>query len=147
MFRRYSRGLVRIVPLAAAALLVTSTGTRADQAPLPSARDIIDRFVKVTGGTAALTAVKTIRARGTLTIPAQQLSGSFELTAARPNKSLTRATIEGIGRVEEGFDGKIGWSIDPIGGPSLVTGKALTERADESWFDAPLHAAGSCRGK
>ena len=140
MFRRSSRGLVRVVTLAAAALLITSTGTRADQTPLPSAREIIDRFINASGGVAALTAVKTIRARGTLTIPSQQLSGSFELMGARPNKSITRATIEGIGSVEEGYDGKIGWSIDPIGGPSLVTGKALTERADESWFDAPLHA-------
>lgn len=140
MFRRDSRRLVRIVSLAAAALLVSSAGTRAEQTPLPSAQSIIDRFVKATGGAAALKAIKTIRARGTLTIPSQQLSGSFELISARPNKSLTRATIAGIGSVEEGYDGKVGWSIDPIGGPSLVTGKALIERADESWFDAPLHA-------
>jgi hypothetical protein len=126
--------------VAAAAWLVTSTGTRADQAPLPGAREIIDRFIKASGGASAFSALKTIRARGTLTIPGQQLSGSFELMAARPNKSLTRATIAGLGAIEEGYDGKVGWSIDPISGPSLVTGKGLTERADESWFDAPLHA-------
>jgi len=60
---------------------------------------------------------------------------------SRPNKSLTRLTVPGVGKIEEGFDGKVAWSIDPISGPSLVTGRALTERADESWFDAPLHAA------
>ncbi len=60
---------------------------------------------------------------------------------ARPNKMITRATISGFGQLEEAFDGKIGWSIDPGTGPALVTGRALTERADESWFDAPLHGA------
>ena len=45
-------------------------------------------------------------------------------------------TKEGL---SQAYDGKVGWSIDPVSGPALVVGRALTERADESWFDAPLH--------
>ena len=142
MFRRYSPPLVRIVSVAAAAVLLMSARPQAEQAALPSAREVIDRFIKATGGAAALNAIKSIRGRGTIAMPLQQLTGDFEMMAARPNKSLIKVTIAGIGSVEEGYDGKHGWSIDPISGPSLVAGKALTERADESWFDAPLHATG-----
>jgi hypothetical protein len=67
------------------------------------------------------------------------------MMAARPNKLLTRITITGIGPVEEGYDGKIGWSVDPFRGPALITGRALDERADEAWFDAPLHGTDQVR--
>ncbi len=80
-----------------------------------------------------------MRARGTFSIAGSPMSGALEMMAARPNRLLTRITVTGIGPLEEGFDGKIGWSIDPFNGPALTIGKALTERADEAWFDGPLH--------
>jgi hypothetical protein len=151
MFRRYSRGLVRVSALAAAGWLFIGTAAavpQARQAPagqapaLPAAREVIDAFVKASGGVDAFKAVRSMRARGSLNIPSQGLSGGFEMVAARPNKTLTRVTIPGIGNLEEAFDGKVGWSIDPLSGPALVLGKSLTERADEAWFDAPLHEDG-----
>jgi hypothetical protein len=117
----------------------------AEQAALPTARQIIDRSIKAIGGADAFKAIKSMRARGTLSIPAQGMSGDLEMMTARPNKLLTRATIPGMGQLEEAYDGKIAWSLDPVNGPSLVIGKALTERADEAWFDSPLHAEGYAR--
>lgn len=139
MVRRGLRGLIAMLSIAAGAILLMSAVPRAQQAPLPGARDVIDRFLQAAGGADAFKAVRSMRGRGTLSIPAQKLSGEVEVMATRPNKMITRATIPGIGRLEEAFDGKIGWSIDPVSGPALVTGRALIERADESWFDAPLH--------
>ena len=145
MVRRYPPGLVRIaIALAAAAAIVWPAGLAARQAAqsaqaLPSAREIVDRYVQETGGTLAFKAISSMRARGTFTITGQSMSGELEMMAARPNKMLTRINITGIGPVEEGFDGKVGWSIDPFRGPALVTGRGLNERADEAWFDAPLH--------
>lgn len=147
MFRRYSRGLVRILSsVAALCLLIPAAPTAGQQppqqqAPLPTARDVIDRSIEASGGAKAFKAVKSMRARGTVAITDQKLTGDVEVLTARPNKVITRATIGGIGKIEEAFDGKIAWSIDPVTGPALVSGKALTERADEAWFDAPLHAA------
>lgn len=139
MFRRYFRPLVLLAASMAALLVLWPAGVRA-QSTLPTAREIIDRFVEATGGTLAFRSVTSMRARGTFTITGQQLAGELDMMAARPNKLLTRVTITGIGPIEEGFDGKVGWSIDPLRGPSLVTGRSLEERADEAWFDAPLHA-------
>jgi outer membrane lipoprotein-sorting protein len=142
MVRRYARGLVRPVLLLSGFALSWSSGAFAQQAAqtaLPAARDIITKYVEATGGASAFKSISSMRAKGTFTITGQQMSGELEMMAARPNKLLTRIAITGIGPVEEGYDGKIGWSIDPFRGPALITGRGLDERADEAWFDAPLH--------
>lgn len=142
MVRRYARDLVRPLLLLSAIALTWSSGLFAEQAPqaaLPAARDIINKYIEATGGSAAFKSVSSMRAKGVFTITGQQISGELEMMAARPNKLLTRITITAIGLAEEGYDGKVGWSIDPFRGPALITGRGLDERADEAWFDAPLH--------
>jgi hypothetical protein len=126
--------------VAAALATIAGTAARAQQAALPSAREIVDRSVDAMGGATAFKALKSMRARGTFALTAQQIEGTLEIMSARPNKMVSKISLAGIGQVEEGYDGKIGWSIDPMAGPALVTGRQLLERADESWFDAPLHA-------
>jgi hypothetical protein len=124
----------------AVAFAVTQGVVPATQAQkLPTAREIVDRFVKASGGEAALQAIKSMRVKGTFSIVGQSLGGDLEMMSARPNKLLMRVSVPAIGMIEEGFDGKIGWSINPLEGPSLVTDRQLSERADEAWFDAELH--------
>src|SRR5690242_10881620 len=108
MVRRYARRLVRAGSLIAAIALLCQTGTVAGQsaAQLPSAREIVDRYVEAIGGTVAFKAVSSMKALGTFKITGQAMSGSLEMMAARPSKLLTRITIAGIGPVEEGYDGK-----------------------------------------
>lgn len=123
----------------AAAIVLAGSALAAQQTATPSAREIVDRFVREAGGQAAFKAIKSIRGRGTLSIPAQGLKGDIETLLARPSKMITRVNVSGVGKLEEGFDGKVGWSIDPVNGPALLTGRALLERGDEAWFDASLH--------
>jgi hypothetical protein len=144
MVRRCARSLVRPALLLSAIAVSWSSGVFAEpqaQATLPAAKDIIAKYVEATGGVVAFKSISSMRAKGVFTITGQQMSGELEMMAARPNKLLTRITITGIGPVEEGYDGKVGWSVDPFRGPALITGRALDERADEAWFDGPLHGA------
>jgi len=106
---------------------------------LPAARDLIARHVAAIGGESAFQAIKSIRQRGTIENVGQNLSGEFETLQARPAKLVQHLTITGFGQLMEGFDGKIGWLIDPQSGPSLLTDRALTEIAQDALFDAPLH--------
>lgn len=106
---------------------------------LPSGREIVARHVEALGGAAAYARVSSLVAKGRWEVPAQGFTGSFELESARPNKMLYRVTAAGIGRIETGFDGTVGWSLNPLVGPELLDGKQLSETADEAWFDAPLH--------
>ena len=114
-------------------------------APLPSGREIVARHVAAVGGERAYASIKSIRARGRLEIAAQGISGELEVLTARPARLLYRVIVPGIGRIENGYDGRIGWSVSPITGPELLTARQLSESADDAQFDAALHASDRVR--
>lgn len=91
------------------------------------------------GGQAALAAISSIRARGRFEVPAQGISGDVEVLSSRPAKLLSRVTVPGLGRIESGFNGTVGWTLSPIAGPELLAGRQLSEMADDATFDNHLH--------
>ena len=113
----------------------------ADTAALPSAQSIIDKHIEAIGGRKALQAHSSVAVKGTLSIPANGMSGAVEMYAARPNKSFTKTTVAGIGDISEGFDGTTAWSMSPMTGPMLATGEELAQRAFNSNFDRTLGMA------
>jgi hypothetical protein len=142
MTRRFRIG--RIVMALAGALSIAGAQPRAraggaPQDALPAAQDVIARYIAAIGGKAAFKAVQSVHAKGRLGVPAQGIAGDFELFAARPARLLYRAVLPAIGRIESGYDGTIGWSLSPISGPELLTGRQLSEAAADAWFDGPLH--------
>lgn len=148
MVRRYRRGRVLAAAIlagcglsAAAPVAQQPAKPPVPQTDLPTAASLVARHVEAIGGAAAFKTLNSYRAIATLEIPAQQISGQVEMLAQRSNKGLVRAIIPGLGVNEEGFDGKVGWSIDSTGGPAIVSGKELAQRADHAWFDATLHGS------
>jgi hypothetical protein len=111
------------------------------EAALPTARDIVARHVAAIGGEAAYRSVKSVRVRGRFELTGQNISANFEMVASRPNRLRLHADIPGIGVNESGYDGKVGWSLDPQTGPRLLTGRELDELAVDANFDATLHPA------
>lgn len=111
----------------------------AGQDALPKASDLLAKSAAAMGGLDAFKAVKSVRARGTFEMPAQNLSGSVEIIQARPAQVRLTVTIPGIGTIENGSDGKIAWSMDPMSGPSLMQGKALADAISEAQFDAAFN--------
>jgi hypothetical protein len=125
------------LPLAVAlAIVPLAAGTPSSQASaeLPAARTIIDRHIKEVGGREAILAQASTSATGTVSLPAAGLTGSLQAFHAKPNKFLQRMTLPGIGDIEEGFDGTVGWSISPLTGPMLLEGKQLEQRKFEADF-------------
>jgi hypothetical protein len=110
-------------------------------AKLPAAAEIIRRHVEAMGGEKAFAAIRSIRETGTVEIPAQGIKGTFEILSARPSRLRQTIEVPGAGRIEMGYDGKVGWLIEPTAGPSLVTGRELAELVEDAEFDAPLHPA------
>jgi hypothetical protein len=109
------------------------------RAALPRSAEVIARSIEALGGQKAFKAVHSIHAVGKMTIPGPGISGDFELFSARPARVVYRLTIIGIGKVENGYDGKIGWSVNPVSGPELLKDKQLQEMSEDAWFDSPLH--------
>lgn len=141
MFRRGDRRLSFALWAGLAAWLFVSgqNGARAQDAPLPTGKEILAKHVAAIGGETAWKAIQSLRGTGTFELTAQGMSGSLEMMAARPAKLLIRVTLQGIGKVETGYDGKIAWSMDPVSGPALLKDRALLEMADDALFDGPLH--------
>ena len=108
---------------------------------LPPAQTVIDRHVEAVGGRAALKAHSSANIKGSITIPANGMTGTIEVFAARPNKVVAKTTLAGIGDIAEGFDGKVAWSMSPMTGPMLATGEELTQKAFDANFDGALGIA------
>ena len=140
--RRLSRALAAVcfVALSGAAYAQTPAPAqdKSAAASLPSARSIIDRHVEAIGGRKAIAGHKSYRMRGMVSIPAQGVTGKLEAFSARPNKSRLKITIDGIGDIEEAFDGTHGWSLSPMTGPMLMKGDELQDRKADAEFDAEL---------
>jgi len=71
--------------------------------------------------------MKSIVMVGTLSIPAQKITGKVETRIVFPNKVYSSQEISGFGKFEKGYDGKIGWSRDPLKGLQSLTGAELTQ--------------------
>ena len=108
-------------------------------ATLPSARTIIDRHIEAIGGRKAVLGHSSTHASGTMSMAASGVSGVVDVYAAKPNRSLLKLTLGGIGEVLEGFDGTVGWSVSAITGPMLALGKELEQKKFDAAYDAELH--------
>lgn len=113
----------------------------ADAAALPSPQSILDRYIQAIGGREAMKKHTSVHVTGTISVPANGISGNVETYAARPNKQLVKMTLTGIGETLRGFDGTHAWSTDPMRGPNLATGKELEERTLDADFDSNLNVS------
>jgi len=120
----------------------TSAKAPEPAAKLPSARSIIDRYITAIGGRKAILSHSSSHATGTMSVPGSGMTGTLDIYGAKPNKSLVKIIIGGIGEVLEGFDGKVGWSISPMTGPRLTDGKELEEKIFDADFYSDLHEEG-----
>lgn len=121
----------------AAAALSFSAQTVGAQS-LPSALDVIAKYVAAIGGKDAIMQVKSISTAGTLEVPAMGLSAKMEVAMAAPNKVASKTNIPGMGEIVTGFDGAVAWSIDPSAGERLLADKELEQTKENADFYANL---------
>jgi hypothetical protein len=110
----------------------------AAQAPasLPPAKDLIAKFVTATNATAVMAKHQSVKTKGKFEMAAAGVSGDLEIAQARPNKTMLRITVPGVGTIEQGFDGTTAWSINPMQGPRIMSGKELDAVREEASFGA-----------
>ena len=106
--------------------------------PLPSADNLIARYIQALGGRSALEAVHTRLAQGTIESPTYGTWGRYEEQAERPDRFVRAFQIERYGVVQSAYDGRTGWSELPEFGVTTLTGSRLAEMRREAQFDWPL---------
>lgn len=115
-----------------ALLLAAPAGVLAQDAPaLPAADDLIERYVNLIGGVEAHTS-ETSRTVGTISLPAMGLEGSFEIFQAPPDQMTMHMNLPGMGETRTGFDGEVGWTTNPLTGPSLMEGEELQQTREQT---------------
>ena len=136
--------LLRIVAMAALMFAPQQATAPAKPAPaaetLPDAREIVNKHIKAIGGREAILAHKSMRAVGTLSVPASGIEGPLEMIqAAEPNRMMLKTSVQGIGEILEGFDGSHAWSVNPMTGAMLKVGKELTQTKFDADFYKELY--------
>lgn len=102
------------------------------EAPAPQA--VIDRFIKVTGGKVAYKKHSNRTIKGTFGMPSANLTGSLLMMQKAPNLMTLNISIPGIGDIKQGYNGTVGWSLDPMRGPSILEGEQLAQLQREADF-------------
>lgn len=99
----------------------------ADTSGLPSGAEIVDRYIEAIGGASAVADAESMKLIGNFTMSAMGISGEVVAWHARPDKMLIVTEIPGMGRIEQGLAGDVGWASDPMQGPRLLGADELAQ--------------------
>lgn len=119
---------------AAAALLLPSLVEAQD---LPDANTLIAAYVGAIGGADRFEGLSSVT-RGTLAIPAAGIEGPFEMVQRYPDQMRMNVELSGLGEILSGFDGEVGWSVNPMMGAQLMEGAELAQMREQSGILASL---------
>ena len=128
---------MRNIFLCAAVFLAATALPAADE--LPKAETILDRYIEVTGGRPAYEKRHTEVSTGTMEFVGKGIRGTIASYRAEPNKSLTEVDIQGIGKVQEGTDGTLAWSLSALQGPRIKEGDEKAGALQAARFNAELN--------
>jgi zinc protease len=115
-----------------------ATPAQPASAPMPTADQIIDNYVKATGGKEALAKVNSRVAKGKLDIAAANISGTFEAQNKGPNLTSMYAELANFGTIRQGFDGTVAWEANPMVGLREKTGVELADAKLEAELQREL---------
>lgn len=103
-------------------------------AAMPSVDEILDKYVKASGGKEAIQKVTSRTAKGTFEIESMGMTGGFQSFAKAPNKSASIIEIGGFGTVNNVFDGTTGWDSNPQTGLRELAGEELAAKKRDADF-------------
>jgi hypothetical protein len=107
--------------------------------PLPSAAEVFANAVKAIGGADIIRQQSARTQVGAVEMPAQNLKGTIVTRSVAPDYLLVETEIPGFGKIFQGMNKSVGWTIDPMRGPSLMTTEELAQVKREASTDAELN--------
>jgi hypothetical protein len=126
--------LIRVLTLVVAGLLIPA------QARADAGGDLAAKNLAARGGADKLAAISSIQFTGKLIVP-----GGYELTyretrGRKNGRALYESSLQGL-TVVQGFDGNVGWRINPFGGrrdPERMSEDDTRALADDATIDGSL---------
>ncbi len=120
-------------------LALTFAGLLAAAADLPKGEALLDKYIEVTGGKAAHAKIHSDMTTGTMEFKAMGLKGKITTYGAEPDKKYSEVLLDGIGKMQEGVNGDVAWSLSAMQGPRVKEGDEKTETILQSKFNADLN--------
>lgn len=105
---------------------------------LPTAQALVARSVEALGGRAAIERLPARWESSSIEISAQGIRIAMQMFVSG-NKLVTLAEMPGLGTIRSGFDGEVGWMINPALGPQLLDGNQLQQARQSADPLAVLH--------
>jgi hypothetical protein len=105
----------------------------------PKAEELLDKFITATGGKEAYEKCKNRVSKGTMEIKPLGVKGKVTVYEATPNKRYLEAELPGIGKIEEGTDGKTVWEKNALSGARIKEGAEKASSLQDAQFDADLN--------
>jgi outer membrane lipoprotein-sorting protein len=117
---------------------VLAAGPRLAADDLPKAETILDKYIEATGGKAAYEQNHSEISTGTMEFVGKGIKGAIVSYRADPDKSYTEIDLQGVGKIREGSDGKVAWSLSALQGPRVKDGEEKTAALQAARFNAEL---------
>ncbi len=121
------------------ALALTFAGVLAAAADLPKGEALLDKYIEVTGGKAAHAKIHSDMTTGTMEFKAMGLKGKITTYGAEPDKKYSEVLLDGMGKMQEGVNGDVAWSLSAMQGPRVKEGDEKSETILQSKFNADLN--------
>lgn len=123
-----SKWVVRILigPAFAAAAIIPAAPQTPSQAALPTADQILDKFVQAVGGKEAVQKVTSRVAKGTFEMDQMGGDATTEIYEKAPNKQYS-ITASPMGDFKRGYNGTVGWQDNPQTGLTELAGAQLAD--------------------
>jgi hypothetical protein len=131
-------GLLGAAVLFAISSPIRSSPTQASGS-LPSAQQVLDRYVEVTGGKEALLRHKSMTVHGRYQAPQEKLDVETTFYTKDGTKMVLKATLPGGKEYATGYDGETAWTLGTDGSVDLPEGDVVKTVARDADMYYHLH--------
>jgi len=110
----------------------------------PAAADIFAKAVTAAGGADLIRSQKSQTLKGTIEMPGQGLKGIIVTRSNDPDQLLIETEIPSFGKILQGVQGTVGWSVDPLRGPTLMDKDELARTIRDLAIDKTIDPSKGC---
>lgn len=124
-------------PLFVLTAMAAPAPTAAQDQDFPAADELIATYVDLIGGASLWNEGGSVM-RGAFVLSAMGLQGDLVMVTRAPNQQRMDIDLPGLGMIQQGFDGEVGWSVNPVTGAELASGAELEQLREQSSSAASL---------
>ena len=101
---------------------------------LPDGKAIVSKHLAAIGGREAMEKHSSVHMTGTFSMSAMGIEGPIHLYRAKPAMFVQQITLGAMGEVTQGFDGTTAWAVNPMMGPTVMSGDQATQMKSQADF-------------